>query len=167
MEECLLNENEKNLAEVFFSCYNICRDCKVKPCRRNKNCVNPSHLYISKINIDKLEEYLYEQSDCLIWLGVLTNNIPWYNTCNLRKLVYTKNGQILPYHAVEMQCLERRCLNFDHMFLKRKNQKKCSKKIADLIRADYNEGTTLEVLSRVHGVSKQNVSLIVRNKIWR
>lgn len=169
MKPCIIGAAQ-SAAQAFFDCWNISKECLVKSYCKNKSCIEISHLYISKVKLENLENYLHIASDqCKIWLGKVKNERPFYSNVDLRNYVY---GSVLKGHSVSIECKNSRCLNLDHMYLVskisniRENKIKLTLSKAKEIRSLWAEGQTPEELSETYKITKQAVSLILNNKSW-
>ena len=172
MEDCIFLENsEKSLEDCFFAEYTISTHCKIRPCPINFNCRNPAHLKISKIDVNKIEDYLLScPTSCKIWLGIVNGNKPVYNSQDLRKLIYLKSGHIPKGYRVYLTCNNQKCLNFEHMCLVEKintiNITKLDYILATDIRKEWLLNKKSNQICEKYEITRQNLSLILNNKIW-
>jgi len=170
LKPCNISTAQVAQSATFFEQWNISKDCLVKSYCKNKLCIEISHLYISKVKLETLENYLHIGEDqCKIWLGKLRNERPFYSNVDLRNYVYK---DILKGYSVSISCSNPRCLNLDHMYLVskisniRENKIKLNVIKAKEIRSLWAEGHSPEELSERYRITKQAVSLILNNKSW-
>jgi hypothetical protein len=172
MQDCTISENCSQ-KEQFFKHWNISKECRVKSLCKNDLCINLNHLYISKVDMDFLENYLHcLENNCKIWLGKFVGQRPFYAEKDLRNLIYKKHGKLLKGHYISLSCENYKCLNVEHMYLCSKldniksNRTKLNLDIVKQIRKDSCSGLSPAVLSEKYKTSKQNISLIINNLTW-
>lgn len=169
--ECIIEKNLENSLEDYFCIrYNIPRHIKIKSCEKATSCVNISHIKFSKIDLFLLEKYLIPENDCLLWLGAINGNRPFYSNNDLRKIIYLKHGPIQKGLKISLHCNNVRCLNFHHMYLQEKihniKSSKLTLEIANVIRQEWKNGKRSVMLCDKYNITRQNLSLIINNKIW-
>lgn len=167
---CILEKNLENSLEDYFCIrYNIPRQLKIKPCETATSCINFLHIKFSKIDMELLEQYLIPYEKCLLWLGTINGNRPFYSNNDLRRIIYCKHGEIPKGFKISIDCNNIRCLNFDHMYLVEKieniKKSKLDFRTANIIRQQYPTEGSYNICKK-YNITRQNLSLILNNKIW-